>query len=286
MRRSDDDAWAVFTRYPVPPEPGTGSIWAVRVDARMQPVGMLVSLIGHGIDPRAIRVGERVPIFYAIRGSSMALTASYTPVLTTSHPLLMAPYHTGMHRYRLLCGRDDGETAGFAIDQSELAAHLVRPRHGPTGTVHDDRGGNGAPEAGTPPRISAVHLSKARPPIPLRSRTGFDGRTIIPNRSPAVARHLPPATSRPLHDAKIAAYLPSAAAHLRHGHQPQTIENIEYFLRIHKKFNLHANSGYTIVTNAPPKLCATTSSHTPQELPFSATRGTDPWKRFKLSRVL
>ncbi len=191
MRRSDDDAWAVFTRYPVPPEPGTGSIWAVRVDARMQPVGMLVSLIGHGIDPRAIRVGERVPIFYAIRGSSMALTASYTPVLMTSHPLLMAPYHTGMHRYRLLCGRDDGETAGFAIDQSELAAHLVRPRHGPTGTVHDDRGGNGAPEAGTPPRISAVHLSKARPPIPLRSRTGFDGRRLS-----LIGRRLWPGTCR------------------------------------------------------------------------------------------
>jgi FkbM family methyltransferase len=302
VRLSDHEAWAVFTRYPVLPEPGTGSIWAVQVDSQMQPIGIPVVVIGHGIDPRVIRIGKRVLVFYvmierddegAINGSSVALAefnvsggqwtfvegfqlpkhpvlreastgtqnnweknwvpftidpsrvgliyshepwdvitlhvapdaprrmeslyssrpiqwdygiirggtppvpyddahlvtffhssqvigsrnvysvgaciflaqAPYTPILMTSHPLLMAPYRSGVHRfgwrfsasvvfplgvertdegYRLLCGRDDGEIATIVVDQTELAARLAPLHHGPTGTVHDYRGGKGA----------------------------------------------------------------------------------------------------------------------------------------------
>lgn len=83
VRLGDDDAWAVFTRYTVPPKPGVASIWVVRVDALMQPLGSPMPVIGHGIDPRAIRTGERVLVFYVIierdeegviNGSSIALT--------------------------------------------------------------------------------------------------------------------------------------------------------------------------------------------------------------------
>src|ERR1700692_5054933 len=83
IRLSESDAWAVFTRYTVPPEPGNGSLWVVRVDAQMQPLGIPMQVIDHGIDPRVVRVGARLMIFYvmierdserAINGSCMALT--------------------------------------------------------------------------------------------------------------------------------------------------------------------------------------------------------------------
>ena len=339
VRLSDDDAWAVFTRYPVPPEAGTGSIWAVRVNAQMQPIGIPVLVIGYGIDPRVIRVGERVLIFYAIierdgegviNGSSIALAefivtgdqwtfvdgsrlpkhpierelstdtqknweknwvpfaidpsrvgliyshepwdvitlivepgaprrleslhsgppiqwdygtirggtppvpyddahlvtffhssqvigsrnvysvgacvflaqAPYTPILMTSHPLLMAPYHSGVHRfgwrfaasvvfplgaertadgYHLLCGRDDGEIASFIISQTELAARLATPRHGPTGTVHDYRGGKGV----RMPLNSLLYVPDPIPAIPELPMINFlrmiagQGRTFV-----------------------------------------------------------------------------------------------------------
>jgi FkbM family methyltransferase len=302
IRLGDDTAWAVFCRYAVPPEPGRGSIWTVRVDARMAPLGIPLPLIGEGIDPRIIRVGERTLVFYVIierdrqgvvNGSSVALAefvltgdqwtyvagfllpkhpiqkqlsaeadenweknwvpfpidpfhigliyshdpwdvitlnidpdkpphleslnssppiqwdygtirggtppvpyddgrlitffhsaqvigsrrvysvgacvflaqAPYSPVSVTAHPLLMAPYRSGVHRfgwrfaisvvfplgaerttegYRLLCGRDDGEIATFMVRHEELGARLSPPCAGPTGTVHDYRGGRGA----------------------------------------------------------------------------------------------------------------------------------------------
>jgi FkbM family methyltransferase len=312
VRLGAHDAWAVFTRYAVPPQPGAGSIWVVRVDATMRPLGMPVPVIGNGTDPRVIRVGKRVLIFYAIiehdgegviNGSFVALAEfvvagdkwieagsfqlpkrpiemdapegaqhnweknwvpfaldrsaadkapeanfrvgliyshdpwtvitlavepdkprrfetmhrspgmqwdygtirggtppvpyddthlvtffhaaqlsgsrniysvgacvflarpPYTPVLMTTEPLLMAPYRSGALRfgwrfagsvvfplgveriaegYRLLSGLDDGEIAAFLVRRDELAARLAPPRAGPTGTVHDYRGGRGA----------------------------------------------------------------------------------------------------------------------------------------------
>jgi FkbM family methyltransferase len=302
IRLSNDARWVMFCRYTVPPEPGRGSIWVVRVDIRMEPRGIPTQLIGQGIDPRAIRIGERTLIFYTIierdpedtvNGSSVALAefkvngdrwtyvagfvlpkrpiqkplsteanenweknwvpfpidesrvgliyshdpwdiitlniepdkaphlesidssppiqwdygtirggtppvtyddehlitffhsaqvigsrrvysvgacvfmvrAPYRPVSMTSNPLLMAPYRTGAHRfgwhfagsvvfplgaertaecYTLLCGRDDGEIATFAVLHDELRPRLSPPQAGPTGTVHDYRGGSGA----------------------------------------------------------------------------------------------------------------------------------------------
>ena len=82
VRLGADAAWAVFTRYALPPQPGSGSIWAVRVDAQMQPVGLPIPILGHGTDPRVIRLGEHVLVFHgvidrdgngAINGSSVAL---------------------------------------------------------------------------------------------------------------------------------------------------------------------------------------------------------------------
>ena len=82
IRLSADDAWAVFTRYRFPPEPGSGSIWAVRLDTEMQPSCVPLQIIEHGIDPRLVRVGGRLQVFYAmierdsvgqINGSSMAV---------------------------------------------------------------------------------------------------------------------------------------------------------------------------------------------------------------------
>ncbi len=76
------EPWVVFCRYPVPPQPGLGSIWAVRVDAALRPVGRPIVLVGEGIDPRVVALGERVLVFYArlernaeaiIDGSCMAL---------------------------------------------------------------------------------------------------------------------------------------------------------------------------------------------------------------------
>ena len=101
----------------------------------------------------------------------------------TSHPLLMAPYHSGVHRFgwrfaasvvlplsvpserpwlHPLCGRDDGEIASFIISQTELAARLATPRHGPTGTVHDYRRGKGV----RMPLNSLLYVPDPIPAIP------------------------------------------------------------------------------------------------------------------------
>lgn len=341
IRPGGDDAWAVFTRYTVPPEPGNGSVWVARVDARMQPLGIPMQIIDHGIDPRVIRVAGRLLVFYAmierdpegvINGSCMALTefviigddwiqgksfqlpkhpisnvlpldaqynweknwvpfaidqsrnpgagddtfrigliyshdpwyvitlaiasdrprfedlhgapgiqwdygtirggtppvpyddahlitffhaaqligsrnvysvgacvflaeAPYTPVFMTPEPLLMAPYHSGSHRfgwrsavsavfplgaertaegYRLLCGRDDGEIASFLVRHEELPARLAPPHNGPTGTVHDYRGGKGA----RLPLNSLLYVPDPIPAIPELPMINFV-RTIV-----------------------------------------------------------------------------------------------------------
>jgi FkbM family methyltransferase len=340
VRLGADAAWVVFTRYTMPPKPGAGSIWAVRVDALMQPFGGPRPIIGNGTDPRVIQVGERVLVFYAIierdgegvvNGSFVALAefvvsgdkwtevesfqlpkrpiemelpegaqqnweknwvpfaigrsfrvgliyshdpwnvltlnvrpgtprrfenvhrgagiqwdygtirggtppvahddahlvtffhaaqvigsrnvysvgaciflaqAPYTPVAMTTDPLLMAPYRSGALRfgwrfagsvvfplgaertaggYRLLCGRDDGEIAAFLVRHDELAARLVAPRHGPTGAVHDYRGGKGA----RLPLKSLLYVPDPIPAIPdlpminfIRTIAGR-GRTFV-----------------------------------------------------------------------------------------------------------
>ncbi|MGA3303296.1 MAG: FkbM family methyltransferase [Methylovirgula sp.] len=66
VRLGPDEAWSIFCRYQVPPVPGQGSIWAVRVDKKMRPSGKSVVLIGQGIDARAIKLGDRVLIFFAL----------------------------------------------------------------------------------------------------------------------------------------------------------------------------------------------------------------------------
>ena len=348
VRLSNDEAWAVFTRYTVPPEPGNGSVWVVRVDAQMQPLGIPMQVVDRGIDPRVIRVAERMLIFYviiehdsagAINGSGVALTEfaivgddwipgksfqlpkhpinnvlpldaqhnweknwvpfaidetqhaeasgdgfrvgliyshdpwyvitlgiagdrpkfeelhgapgiqwdygtirggtppvpyddthlvtffhsaqpigsrnvysvgacvflakpPYTPVLMTPDPLLMAPYHSGSHRfgwrsavsvvfplgaerteagYRLLCGRDDGEIASFMVRHEELPARLAAPHYGPTGTVHDYRGGKGA----RLPLKSLLYVPDPIPAIPELPMINFvrtiagRGRTFV-----------------------------------------------------------------------------------------------------------
>ena len=72
----------VFCRYATPPRPGEGSLWTVRVDAELRPVGTPAPLLGHGIDPRMVRLEDRILVFYAVierdgdeavEGSSVAL---------------------------------------------------------------------------------------------------------------------------------------------------------------------------------------------------------------------
>lgn len=66
VRLAPDEAWAVFCRYQVPPTPGLASIWAVRVDHAMRPIGLPVMLLGQGIDPRVVQLGKRVLVFFAL----------------------------------------------------------------------------------------------------------------------------------------------------------------------------------------------------------------------------
>jgi len=82
VRTDGETAWVVFHRDPFPPEPGNGSIWAVRVDGDLEPRGAPFPLIGKGADPRVISLGRRVLLFYVmierdgdnvINGSSVAI---------------------------------------------------------------------------------------------------------------------------------------------------------------------------------------------------------------------
>ncbi len=340
VRLAADDAWVVFCRHSLPPEPGQGSIWAVRVDADLNPSGTPAMLIGRGSDPRVIRKGELILLFYSriehdpngiINGCSVAVAEftirddrwhsgrnflfpkqpiigmlsaggdknweknwipfladdgdtvcliyahdpwnvitlqltpndpprftgvyqgpaiqwdfgtirggtppipydadhlitffhasqvigsravysagacvflnkpPYTPVSVTASPLLMAPYKSGVHRfgwrfaisvifpggvqqvgqdYQLLCGRDDGEIVTFTIARDDLQARLGPICAGPTGTVHDYRGGNGA----RLPLKSLLYVPDPIPGIPelpmvnfLKALTG-QGRTFV-----------------------------------------------------------------------------------------------------------
>ncbi|MBS0640461.1 MAG: FkbM family methyltransferase [Acetobacteraceae bacterium] len=301
VRLADGAAWAVFTRYAAPPQPGTGSLWAVPVDDAWLPAGQPQLLIPFGMDARLIRLRDRVLLFYvriehaedgriagcgvvlaeygvsndtwvmleafqlpkqpiqrepgpdtlpgweknwvpfvidddrvgliyahdpwdvlvlhAAQGEPRRLEAAFTstplqwdygtirggtppvpyddghlitffhasqqmgssnvysvgacvlqakppyaPVLMTSEPLLIAPYGTNASRFgwtfrgsvvfplgceahgdrfNLLCGRDDGEIAAFAVPRDELAARLRPVAIKQPGRVCDYRGGPG-----------------------------------------------------------------------------------------------------------------------------------------------
>jgi FkbM family methyltransferase len=139
---------------------------------------------------------------YSVGACVFLAEAPYTPVLMTPEPLLMAPYRSGSHRlgwrtavsvvfplgaertaegYRLLCGRDDGEIASFLLQPGELAARLAAPHHGPSGTVHDYRGGKGA----RLPLNSLLYVPDPIPAIPELPMINFlrviagRGRTFI-----------------------------------------------------------------------------------------------------------
>ena len=82
VRLLDGIGWVVFTRYSAPPQPGAASLWAVRVDEDLRPVGGPTILIPDGMDARLVRMGDRVLLFYAkldrtadgqIAGSGMVL---------------------------------------------------------------------------------------------------------------------------------------------------------------------------------------------------------------------
>ncbi len=66
VRLGPNEAWAVFCRYQVPPQPGQGTLWAVRVDNEMRPIGLPIPLLGGGTDPRAININGRILVFFAI----------------------------------------------------------------------------------------------------------------------------------------------------------------------------------------------------------------------------
>jgi FkbM family methyltransferase len=82
VRLGADEAWVVFCRYALPPEPGRGSLWAVRIDGDGRPSSRPVMLLNQGIDPRVIALGRRLLVFFSmierdesgnVAGSLMAL---------------------------------------------------------------------------------------------------------------------------------------------------------------------------------------------------------------------
>lgn len=66
VRLDPDEAWSVFCRYGSRPEPGAGSIWVVRVDTDMRPIGSPIDLSINGIDPRVIELGGRLLVFFTL----------------------------------------------------------------------------------------------------------------------------------------------------------------------------------------------------------------------------
>jgi FkbM family methyltransferase len=64
VRLSANEAWVVFTRSPIPLKTGTSSLWAVRVDEALRPLGVPQKLVEHGGDARAICRGAQILIFY------------------------------------------------------------------------------------------------------------------------------------------------------------------------------------------------------------------------------
>lgn len=95
VRLDAERAYAVIRRDRVPPVPGKGTVWAVAVDAQMQPTGRPFPLVADGEDPRAVLVNGRVLVFYVlferdeqqrITGTSMVM-AEYDPQAEPWKPL-------------------------------------------------------------------------------------------------------------------------------------------------------------------------------------------------------
>ena len=57
--------WVAFCRYPVPPEPGRGSVWIVQTDRDLAPCGPPQLLVDEGIDPRLVAEGEDLLVAFA-----------------------------------------------------------------------------------------------------------------------------------------------------------------------------------------------------------------------------
>lgn len=131
VRFGEGDAWAVICRHSVPPEPGRGSIWAVRVDGDMMPAGVPAMLIGNGIDPRVILLGDLALVFYTVverdlegrlSGSSVALAVFAVHggqwSLTSAYQMPKYPVANG----RTTGGHDSWEKnwVPFAIDATHV----------------------------------------------------------------------------------------------------------------------------------------------------------------------
>lgn len=56
----------VIRRDAVPPVPGHGSLWTVPLDDELMPVGQPTRLVARGEDPRVVRIGNRLYVFYAV----------------------------------------------------------------------------------------------------------------------------------------------------------------------------------------------------------------------------
>lgn len=135
VRFGQDDAWAVICRHTVPPEPGRGSIWAVRVDGGMMPTGIPALLIGDGIDPRVILLGDLALVFYT--------TIERNPE-----------------------GKPNGSLVGLAIfavdgDQWRLANAYQMPKHpivnGRTAGAHESWEKNWIPFAIDPTHVGLIY---------------------------------------------------------------------------------------------------------------------------------
>ncbi len=87
VRLGPDEAWAVFCRYAAPPEPGQGSIWAVRVDGDLRPLGAPTALLGQGTDPRVIHLGDRIMVFLAMIDRDPAGTPNGSTVVMAEYAI-------------------------------------------------------------------------------------------------------------------------------------------------------------------------------------------------------
>ncbi len=66
LRLPDGRWFAVIRRDACPPIPGRGTVWTVPLDDRLQPIGRPTLLLARGEDPRAVCIGDRVFVFFAV----------------------------------------------------------------------------------------------------------------------------------------------------------------------------------------------------------------------------
>lgn len=56
----------IIRRDRFPPVPGKGTLWTVPLDEQLQPAGAPAPLLARGEDPRAVRIGDHLFVFYAV----------------------------------------------------------------------------------------------------------------------------------------------------------------------------------------------------------------------------